>query len=196
MLPLKRLLAAFLLSCLAGPAQAAESAVSADLLAAINSFRANEGLQPLSRNPELDAASQGHSDYMVRANFVGHIGPDGRDLPLRIEDTGYSYRVLAENIAAGPNDPDAALAAWLDSPPHAHNLRLAEVKDIGLGYSSGEIVLEEGVARDVWTVILAAPAQLQSEAPGASTPQVVLVLQPAYHAQSNLQPRGRAQGTP
>lgn len=196
MLSLKRLFAALLFCSLAAPAVAAEGDASAELLAAINSFRAGEGLSPLSRNPQLDAASQAHSSYMVRADFVGHIGPDGRDLPLRIEDTGYTYSLLAENIAAGPDDPDAVLAAWLASPPHAYNLRLAKASEIGLGYSSGEIVLEDGVARDVWTVVLAAPAQVQPETADASTPQVVLVLQPTYHAQSNLQPRGRAQGTP
>ncbi|MEX0922995.1 MAG: CAP domain-containing protein [Rhodovibrionaceae bacterium] len=183
---------------LAVPAQAAEPDFASELLAAINALRAQEGLQPLNRNAQLDGISQAHSDYMVRSDFIGHSGPDGRDLELRVEDTGYSYRLLAENIAAGPDDPDTVLAAWLNSPPHAHNLRLAEASEIGLGYSAGTLILEEGIASDVWTVVIAAPGSRPGEASGApeASPQVVLILQPAYHPQQNLQPRGRAQGTP
>ena len=199
---MKKLSAALLFCCLALPAQAVEGDFTSELLTAINALRAEEGLSPLSRNPQLDGISQTHSDYMVRDDFIGHSGPDGRDLQQRAEDSGYSYRLLAENIAAGPDDPETVLAAWLESPPHAHNLRLAEATEIGLGYSSGTLILENGIASDVWTVVLAAPATQQNgtqpDAGGgaSSTPQVVLVLQPAYQLQKNLQPRGRAQGTP
>ncbi len=197
---MNKFFAALLFCALAVPAQAAESDFTSELLIAINALRAEEGLSPLSRNPQLDGLSQTHSDYMVRDDFIGHSGPDGRDLQQRADDSGYSYRLLAENIAAGPDDPETVLAAWLESPPHAHNLRLAEATEIGLGYSSGSLVLENGIASDVWTVVLAAPATQQNgtqpNANASSTPQVVLVLQPAYQLQKNLQPRGRAQGTP
>lgn len=196
---MKRFAAGLLLCFLAGPIQAAEGDFATDLLAAINAFRAGEGLPELARNPQLDGISQTHSDYMVRADFVGHVGPDGRDLTLRVENEGYIYRLLAENIAAGPNNPAAVLEAWLDSPPHAYNLRLAEASEIGLGYSSGAIVLEEGVATDVWAVILAAPlASGSATGPDSDAieTQPVVVSQPAYVPRSNLQPRGRAQGTP
>lgn len=199
MLSLIRVAAFLLLCCLALPAHAQNSSYSTQLLAAINAFRAGEGLQPLSRNPQLDRVSQRHSDYMIRADFVGHVGPNGQDLTLRTEASGYDYRLLAENIAAGPDSPEAVLAAWLDSAPHAYNLRLAEATEIGLGYNSGEVVLEEGIASDVWTVILATPASGQeaAEAPSeATSPEVVIVLQPTYDPTSNLKPRGRAQGTP
>lgn len=195
---MKKLTAAFLLCFLATPLQAAESGFAEELLAAINALRSGEGLAPLTRNPQLDGVSQTHSDSMVRSDFIGHAGPDGRDLQLRVEDAGYRYRLLAENIAAGPDSPAAVLEAWLESPPHAHNLRLVDASEIGLGYSSGAIVLEEGIATDVWTVIIAAPtAQQVAVASGtqASSPQVVVVLQPAYQTKK-LKPRGSAQGTP
>jgi uncharacterized protein YkwD len=196
---MKRLLPFLLLVFLATPVQAAESDFAEELLAAINAFRADEGLQPLSRDATLDAVSQGHSDYMVRGDFVGHVGPDGRDLPVRVEDAGYDYRVLAENIAAGPDTPEAVLQSWLDSPPHAHNLRLAEASQIGLGYAAGSIVVEEGVASDVWTVILAAPSGSASAAASdtdGEDAQAVVVSQPTYATRSTLKPRGSAQGTP
>lgn len=196
---MKRLFAALLLCCLAVPAQAAETDLATELLAAINDFRSGEGLPPLTRNSTLDEVSQSHSDAMVRDAFVGHVGPDGRDLPARVEDAGYGYRVLAENIAAGPDDPNAVLQSWLDSPPHAYNLRLAEASEIGLGYSPGGVKLEDDVATDVWTIILAAPATAATGPaaeiePGQS--QALVVSQPAYIAQSTLKPRGQAQGTP
>ena len=195
---MKRLCAALLLCVLAAPVQAAETDFAAELFAAINAFRNAENLQPLTREPTLDAVSQGHSDFMVRGDFIGHIGPDGRDLPARVEDAGYDYRLLAENIAAGPDSPETVLKSWLDSPPHAYNLRLAEASEIGLGYSSGAIVVEEGVASDVWTIILAAPSgsgSISSQAQAAQ-PQAVVVSQPAYVPKSNLKSRGQAQGTP
>nr|WP_283438608.1 CAP domain-containing protein [Pseudomonas helmanticensis] len=63
--------------------------------------------RPLSWNPALGAAAQGHSKAMAYGNYFAHRDPDG-DLPAdRARAAGYRGRQVGENIAA-----DRARRAW------------------------------------------------------------------------------------
>ena len=46
-------------------------------------------------------------------------------------------RLAGENLAAGPDSLDEALAQWLASPAHCDNLMAAEFEDMGLACVSG-----------------------------------------------------------
>ena len=118
--------------------------VAASVLCLLNAERADAGLAPLTRNGQLDAASQGMSDEMVRGHFFAHETPDGRNLVDRVKPTGYLPEsdkwVLGENLAwgsGGLSTPEAIVNGWMNSPGHKANVLAADYKDIGIGIVLG-----------------------------------------------------------
>lgn len=118
--------------------------VAASILCLLNAERADAGLAPLTRNGQLDAASQGMSDEMVRARFFAHETPDGRNLVDRVKPTGYLPKsdkwVLGENLAwgsGGLSTPGAIVNGWMNSPGHKANVLASDYKDIGIGIVLG-----------------------------------------------------------
>lgn len=118
--------------------------VAASILCLLNAERADAGLPPLTRNGQLDAASQGMSDEMVRERFFSHETPDGRNLVDRVQPTGYlpssDKWVLGENLAwgsGGLSTPGAIVNGWMNSPGHKANVLASDYKDIGIGIVLG-----------------------------------------------------------
>lgn len=117
---------------LSGPAAASQQAVrlnraglltiSTQLIAQTNSYRAGFGLTPLTANASLTAAAEGHSLDMAATLLFSHLGSDGSTLLQRCQAAGYPGTYIGENIAAGQPDLTAALAAWINSPPHQVSL--------------------------------------------------------------------------
>ncbi|MBE9010682.1 CAP domain-containing protein [Pseudanabaenaceae cyanobacterium LEGE 13415] len=99
-----------------------------------NQFRAENGLAPLTPNPELQSAAQGHSEAMAELDFFSHDGIDGSDLSDRTRAEGYSARLIGENIAAGQPTPETVVQDWIDSPGHRENLLRPEFTEIGVGF--------------------------------------------------------------
>lgn len=101
----------------------------------VNSIRADSGLAPLSICPELTASARRYAEYMGKASFFGHQGPDGSTLVSRNEGAGYTgWTIMAENLAAGQTDAQAVVRAWMDSPSHRANILSPQVREIGVGY--------------------------------------------------------------
>lgn len=61
---------------------------------------------PLAVNPLLTAAARGHSQDMLDNDFQGHTGSDGSSVASRVNQTGYTWSILAENVYA------YALSVW------------------------------------------------------------------------------------
>ena len=47
---------------------------------------------------------------------------------------GYRYARAAENLAAGVDTPDAAVALWMRSPGHRANILNCQLRETGVGY--------------------------------------------------------------
>ncbi len=99
-----------------------------------NQFRAENGLAPLTSNPELQAAAQDHSKDMAQSDYFSHTSLDGSTFSDRINAEGYKARALGENIAAGQPTPEAVVQSWIDSPGHRANLLNPAYTNIGVGY--------------------------------------------------------------
>jgi uncharacterized protein YkwD len=99
-----------------------------------NNFRAKNGLAPLTLNSKLTEAAQIHTENMAVQDFFSHTGKDGSSAGDRAAKTGYDWRTLAENIAAGQRSPAEVVQAWIDSPGHRENMLNPSVKEIGVGY--------------------------------------------------------------
>lgn len=117
-------------------------ALRAELLARTNTERAGAGLPALTRSPELESAAQSLACDNARRNQLTHTSADGRSLGDRLASVGYRLRAANENVARGQRSPSAAMAAWMNSPPHRANTLSGSVRDFGAGVAasrSGEL---------------------------------------------------------
>ena len=104
---------------------------------------------PLDWNVQLAAAAQAHSRDMARGNRFSHGGSDGSRVSDRVNRTGYSWRVVGENIAAGQGSVRSVVDAWLASPSHC-----AAIMDPRFGEMGAAHVVEpDHDAAIVWTQV-------------------------------------------
>ncbi|KAL3665507.1 hypothetical protein V7S43_009542 [Phytophthora oleae] len=108
-----------------------------EMLARVNKERAAEGLPPVCSNKKLQSSSQRHSDDMAQNNYMAHDGTDGSTMSQRITDTGYKWSAVGENVAAGQEDVQAVMDAWMHSPEHRENI-MGEYTMLGVTYAFNE----------------------------------------------------------
>ncbi|WP_018504692.1 CAP domain-containing protein [Parafrankia discariae] len=123
----------------------------AEVVALTNAERARGGLAALVTEPRLAAAAHRHSADMATRGFFAHDTPDGITVADRVLAAGYSYAVVAENIAAGQRTAAEVVAGWMNSPPHRANILRPEVRQIGVARFDGG---EYGV---YWTQVFGTP---------------------------------------
>jgi uncharacterized protein YkwD len=141
----RRLAFALLFCALAPLAQAAEKQAQLTqaerlVVERSNAFRQSQGVAPVAPERMLTAAAQAFAAYMARTDNYGHEA-DGREPSQRAQAQGYSYCMVAENIAMqysslGFDTEELArsmVQGWIDSPGHRHNLLAPEATDIGVG---------------------------------------------------------------
>ncbi|KAJ8563934.1 hypothetical protein ON010_g7411 [Phytophthora cinnamomi] len=105
------------------------------MLNAVNAERASRGLPKLCRSKKLQWAAQGHSDDMAQRNYLGHTGSDGSTVESRIDDEGYYWTDVAENVAAGQASVSSVMSSWMSSKHHRANILSRQYKMFGCGYS-------------------------------------------------------------
>jgi len=103
---------------------------------------------PLVLNDQLVRAAQMHSDEMARFRYLEHEGKDGSTPASRVASTGYKWRLVGENVAAGEGNVDLAISDWLGSPHHCANIMDPRYKEMGIAFASNKDDQEYGV---YWT---------------------------------------------
>jgi hypothetical protein len=73
-------------------------------------------------NPRLAEAALKHSRSMAELGFFDHTDPSGKTVGGRSKESGYRYRVVGENIAAGHDSVEDAVRGWLLSASHCENM--------------------------------------------------------------------------
>lgn len=151
--------ALLLLAAIAGWAApaAADPAALAAAYARINQIRAAHGLAPVTPDRRLVAAALRHARDMAGHGFMSHVGSDGSRSGQRADEAGYGWRLIAENVAAGPADAREVIAMWMRSPGHRHNLLTREVVDVGLAHVARGPSAPPGSYANYWVLVLAAP---------------------------------------
>jgi uncharacterized protein YkwD len=135
----------------------------------VNEVRAANGLPPLKLTASLSAAARYHATDLGSDDYFQHDTHDrsggglqrvcGTFDRIRLWYNGWS--AAAENIAAGYNSPEAALAAWMDSDGHRGNILNPNFTEFGVGYFTGAgkfnayWVQDFGTRGDVTPIILA-----------------------------------------
>ncbi|HXU32468.1 MAG TPA: CAP domain-containing protein [Thermoanaerobaculia bacterium] len=130
------------------------AAVRAEMLAGVNRLRAEAGVPPLVENDRLDAAAQDHAEDMLSRGYYDHKSPEGKQVGDRLAAEGYSWRLAAENLAAGHVTVASVLDAWMQSSGHRANLLRPNVTDFGFGLAVGPF---DSRYRVLWVQTFAAP---------------------------------------
>lgn len=105
----------------------------------------------LTWSTQLTQAAAAHTGDMVTNNFFSHTGSSGSSLGTRVTAAGYTWRAVAENIAAGYNSIDSVMAGWLGSDGHCANVMSATYTQVGLA------CIASSSNGNNWTMDLAAP---------------------------------------
>ena len=99
-----------------------------------NAYRRMLGRRSVAWNPRIQAAAQGHSDYMANTGDFGHFEKDpARHGPgERMKLAGYTAGV-SENCSMGGGDPKSAHDGWCHSSGHHRNLLMPEHREMASG---------------------------------------------------------------
>ena len=108
----------------------------------------------LAWNDALTQATLAHSADMAANDYFSHTSRDGSTLGQRVTRAGYTWGLVAENIAAGQTSVQAVIAGWTASDGHCANLMNPGLRDIGVACVPGSATARYG---RYWTMNLATP---------------------------------------
>jgi hypothetical protein len=106
------------------------------LLADTNAQRSANGVAGLALNAKLDAAAQANADDMAARNYWSHYTPEGSPPWIWVNNQGYTYQALGQNLATGFSDEQSTINGWMASPPHRENLLNSNFTEVGFGYAN------------------------------------------------------------
>lgn len=144
------------------PARSDADEIAAELLQRINRARAeprrcgNRDFPPapaLQSSALLRRAAEVHTQEMLAHDYFAHQGYDGSTPAQRVTATGYSYLLVGENIASGPQSAAEAVEGWLASPAHCENIMDPRFSETGIAYAANS----SGTPRIYWAQEFAAP---------------------------------------
>lgn len=156
-------------------AASAQTAAPEQMLAAVNTARAAEGLAGLTLDLRLNAAACRQARDLAgkalnQLDALTHQGSDGSDLAGRLHDAGYGFRTAAEKLAAGVADPRETTRLWLASEDHRRNMLNPAFREAGAAFLGARV--SPGGNRqgpmDVWVLVLAAPLGPGTDGPSTA----------------------------
>jgi uncharacterized protein YkwD len=115
------------------------TALESELLAQINTARAERGLHRLALSRRLQASARAHARAMLERGVFQHESPDGTRFGDRIRrfypSRGFRSWSVGENLLYQTDalSSTEALAAWRSSPPHSRTLFVPAWRDVGIG---------------------------------------------------------------
>ena len=112
-----------------------QAAAAEELDAFFQQERERFGLNPLKRDPRLDAIAKAHSEDMRDNRFVGHTSPTTGEAGNRLRTAGYRAMAYAENVALNQSLWDAH-AGLLRSLGHRRNILSRDLTHVGFGAAS------------------------------------------------------------
>jgi uncharacterized protein YkwD len=118
--------------------------------ASVSAYRAQNGRGAVTANMRLNAIAARQALAMARQGRLSHSLAGS--LQKRLKNGGYVWLVAVENISAGRDTFDEALAGWSTSAGHRANLLNSGVTQIGVGAAHAD-----DRYGSYWALILAAP---------------------------------------
>ncbi len=111
--------------------------------------------KPLSLNDKLERAAHDHSRDLATRSTLSHQGSDGSKPADRALRAGYRWRVVGENVAAGPVSAEEVMQGWLASAQHCGNILDARFSDMAVSF----VIDEKSKGLIYWTQMFATPAR-------------------------------------
>lgn len=108
---------------------------------------------PLAASAMLNRAALAHAQDMATRNFFEHEGSDGSSASVRVGRTGYEWRGVGENIAAGPSTAAQVVDGWLESPGHCANIMNGTFIEMGIAFATNP----KSDAGIYWAQVFATP---------------------------------------
>ena len=99
-----------------------------------NHAREDDGLSTLRCDQTLVQLAEGHSRDMCEHGYMSHVDHQGRTFVDRVDDVGYDFRAIGENVAMGQRAPREVHENWMNSSSHRDNIMSEEFTHIGVGY--------------------------------------------------------------
>lgn len=113
----------------------------------LNAYRAQHGGSQVRVSPRLTKAAAAHARDMAKNGFFSHSGSNGSSVADRVRQQGYGFCFVAENIAKGQRDLQAALSGWANSKGHHRNM---------VHTSVAEFAVVRG-PDNIWVMVLGRP---------------------------------------
>lgn len=111
----------------------AQPSIAQQVLDLANQQRQQHGCAALVLSAQLNAAASAHSQDMALHDLFSHTSSNGSTMISRVVATGYSYSLLAENLAAGASTAEEVMTGWMSSPGHRANILNCDLHDLGVG---------------------------------------------------------------
>lgn len=124
------------------PTAATVEAARQATLCLLNNERVARGLQPFTRQPQLEDAATRYSQSLISERFFAHVTPLGQVLHQRLRsyiDAAVRWKI-AENLAWGENTratPGSVVDQWMHSDSHRANILNAAHREVGIGIVNG-----------------------------------------------------------
>jgi uncharacterized protein YkwD len=122
----------------------------------ISGYRTNNGLTPVTIDPELMKLAEAQAQAMASRDTLSHdVARSFRD---RLKGGGYRARTAAENVGAGYHTLAQAFSGWRDSPSHRANMLLKGATRMGIAAAYSP----KSKYKVFWALILAEPDEQRS----------------------------------
>ena len=122
----------------------------------ISGYRTNNGLTPVTIDPELMKLAEAQAQAMASRDTLSHdVSRSFRD---RLKGGGYRARTAAENVGAGYHTLAQAFSGWRDSPSHRDNMLLKGATRMGIAAAYSP----KSKYKVFWALILAEPDERRS----------------------------------
>ncbi len=117
-------------------------------LDSINAFRVASGLSPVELSSQLTAAAKTHAIDISRQNRPWHFGSDGSSPLDRVARTGYTGRMLSENISETFESDLETLQAWMRDPTTRAGIMHPDARYLGFSWH------QEAIGKIWWVQVL------------------------------------------
>ena len=107
------------------------------LLNLLNEDRARNGRSELPMDSELSALARKKSQDMLENGYFSHTSPTLGSAAAMLDDSGYAYQGVGENIAHHAS-VEKADAAFLSSPAHRAVMMGSQWEKVGIGVAEDE----------------------------------------------------------
>lgn len=110
---------------------------AAEVFSLTNEERDEEGVAMLQRNTLLDKAAQMKAQDMAAKGYYAHVSPEGLTPMHWVDEVGYKYLIIGENLVVNRTDAEQVVDAFMGSPGHRANILRKDFTEIGVGVANG-----------------------------------------------------------